>query len=223
MSIFAAVPDEAVNIRLDTDPVCFMGRVTMPPEEDLNEFIKTAFAIRTIPDGSCFYHACSRLQYGRQGFAMEMRVRLIVEFLMNEDRYLQSKTFDASLERIEGKSHLHRLLIYASNETPEHLTKEGEVQHFRDHVMGTLNPNEYAALLDIFGMANVLNRPIVSIFPKFREGSGGSWFRQVYKDHQCIVFPSDPEQRLVENAFFVHWTKAHPDGIIFNHFNAVVP
>ena len=46
------------------------------------------FPVRTRGDGNCFFNACSRLKFGDQRFSTELRVRCIVEGVLNNSRYL---------------------------------------------------------------------------------------------------------------------------------------
>ena len=88
-------PGEYRRVLLNWDPEDLQSRPFIPLER-VN--LVNPFAIRTAPDGSCFCHAASRLAFGNQNHAAEMRVRLIIEMVTNIHELLSHAYLKRGLE-----------------------------------------------------------------------------------------------------------------------------
>lgn len=89
---FPPLPDRHADIRMTSDAECLISQQLLDPEfqkqnaEDL--FGGRLFAIKSRPDGACFFNSISRLIYGDQNHAVEMRARLVREAVVREDMYM---------------------------------------------------------------------------------------------------------------------------------------
>ena len=61
--------------------------------------VNNPLPVTTIGNGNCLFNALSRLVYGDQAHAIEMRVRLVVEAVMNKDRYLNNRFLQEGHEK----------------------------------------------------------------------------------------------------------------------------
>lgn len=113
------------------------------------------------PDGNCFSSCLSLLQYGYQNRAEEMRVRLTCELVNNMQRYLDAEYMDRGFNKIQEKKHyINHLTMYCED-------GENNEDRFKKHIMKTRKDGEEVGIFHLAAAANILRRPIYSVYPTF--------------------------------------------------------
>ena len=178
--------------------------------------------IETAGDGNCCPRAFSKAVYGTGNYHKEIRMRMLMEGVLNRNRYFDNEYLKIGAEKeyghatlplvyaqyisdfrafqlppnISGKTRLRRLKKLATDIYEKDMVKQ--------RISGT-----YMSMWQLFQAANVLGRPVRIVFPK----RGSEDFR---KDFNRSCFPWDPGLRD-KPPVTIMWTPVAYGGEV-NHF-----
>lgn len=226
------------SIRSFDDIFCFCTGLTLPtlPQFHGNQYLRhyrcdrsamsdlpmdcpmpvnECFAVRTPGYGNCFPAALSLLVYGNEHHAVEMRVRIVQEAVVNIDYYLNAD------ELFKGQTHEHcrngiatRYCSYSHYFEHNMLyTDENIRQVYINETMGLRTNYEWCGIWQFHQAANVLQCPLYSIYP-------GRIIESIWKDLNRCITPKT--LRLDAQPCHILWTKASVVAASYNHFVPIV-
>ena len=158
-------------------------------------------AIRTLGDGNCLCRALSRAFFNDDSLHIELRARMVVEGVLNKDKY----TSDNCLER--GASYIHNnadlptvFATFSEYYTPgQKLSAEMIRNIYSLEIHGCARMGAYLGLWQLAQSSTVLGVPIHTIYPH-RAGS-------IRNDFHRIFFPVDfPVDISDEEPLVIMWT-----------------
>lgn len=184
------------------------------------------FPVSTTGDGSCFAHAAARLIFGTEARSLEMRMRLVVEGVINSDKYLNDAylRFGAEVDDDFNVLQWYSTLsgAYSQQQLPPAEVYMREVYNFRE--LGV-----EASQWQFHQLASLLGRPVVSMFPMnqaFMDGRRD--FINIRAAYNRVILPWH-EMRDVRDSppIAIMWTSASSTATPLtnspNHFVSVVP
>ena len=161
-----------------TDNIDVMSLQNLPSDIDIN-LIPT----ESISTGNCLPSSASRLAYGTLERVNELRLRIAMELIMNENGYLNNKLLKKGLDE---HSPLHKSLLtycYAKrsdNFVPESVMNRKAAQDlFRKEVFNILEDCAYMGIWQLHSLANVLKCPILSVYPEKGDKEHQIMFRRL--------------------------------------------
>ena len=234
------LPTRFVNVRLDTDPECLQAKMALPLDIlELNRSWTSAFAIRTPPDGNCFFRTISRLVYGDTMHHVEMRVRCIFEGVMNSDRYTDERYLKQHIPLGENKMNYGGITQMGGfillntcnflrgdeknpvvNMKPEEIDDwENIVTAYGEELLRMCKMDQFAGIWQIHQMVHVVKRTLRVHYPD-TQASESDYISREYKR----AFNMDErleESDRIHKPLNIAWTFAGNEGRI-NHFVSVV-
>jgi hypothetical protein len=111
--------------------------------------------IKIYGDGNCFFRVLSKYIYGCEKHHKEMRVRVVLEMVQNEDIYDNNEQLNLMSE-YQVKNLVKKLR--------EHSTPDG-IHSYEDYVISTFKLATWVGLWHFFAAANCLQTPVRSIYP----------------------------------------------------------
>lgn len=209
------IPDQIINCRLNTDFEDLIAKHVLPVTEVPFEF---PYAVRCQPDGDCLFNAISRLMYGNQGRAEELRVRMLIEAVQNEEWYLDQDYLLAGLTKWKETDQASQIIratgVYPTVSTFLEMSPEDRKFWFRKKLFRHTKVGEHCGLFIMHIMSNVCRRPILSVLPSCTD-------RKNLGDLHRMVWPYRPEDRVRE-PFVIMWSCTGVDSPNLNHFIPIV-
>ena len=167
------------------------------------------FPVQIQGDGNCFPRTLSLLAFRDQEKHVEMRVRIIVESVLNFKKYT-SPAYLARGSSDNGDELLRAMIMYTS--TPFHSATEA----FKSELLLIKAPSRECGMWQMFVAANILHARVTSIFPD----KGTVDVRNLCK--RTVL----PEVELSEPCFIM-WTSHRVDMVddywLGTHFVPLVP
>ena len=162
-------------------------------------------AIKTYGDGNCLCRALSRSFYNHDGKHTELRARIVIEGVLNMDKYLS----DDCLER--GASYIHHNaelpLVFATFSefyTPGQKLSEELINYiYSMEIYSCSRMSSYMGIWQLAQAASVLGTPIHTIYPV----RGDSTLRN---DFHRIFFPVNYPTTSDDNPVVIMWTGMRP-------------
>ena len=204
-----ATSNVAFNYQLNTDSRDGFATDLYPNDGPLPRNI--VFPIRTSADGSCFYNAISRLCYGNEKHALELRVRTIHDAVMHKKNYLCHDYLCRGLDN-HPPDHTHLADTYKMYGADEFQRLDRE-EFYEHEVMSLRKRDTYSGIWQIHQMANVLKCGIWSVFPERASDS-------LRKDFHRLILPGNVVNNPL-NFIVVMWTKSSAASW-YNHFVPIV-
>ena len=163
-------------------------------------------------DGNCLFRAVSLLVFGDEDHHAEFRVRTLLELIMNESSYLdQNHLMTVSSTEAATKQNIQEYILLTSVDDPTVDFKDA----YRKYLMSTICNGKYSSLLHMYALPNVLQCPILSIYPD----------RQVVgidrNIHNQRINPSKGSKQHIQDPVAIMWTHTvsdSGDNWIPNHF-----
>lgn len=217
---FDNIPDQLCDFHLATDTEDLIASHCMAVQDVPYD---DPFAVRTLPDGDCLFHALSRLIYGNQHRHIELRVRMLYEAVKNEDWYLSHDYLTAGLEnwqpRLKDETDQASQIIratglYPHNDKYHYISPQERKVWYHKEIFGHRFPGEHCGLFILHVMSNVLRRPIVSLLPE----TAKSEFRDVHRTIQPFYVGDRGRDPAV-----IMWTFGTYRFSSVNHFVPIVP
>ena len=213
---------EVINFRMCVDREDRLAADLIPAECKKAGYF---FPILTSGDGSCFPHTLSRFAYGHEAQADEMRVRMVVEGVMNSVLYLSEEhllrgsfMYEESAQECFTEDLVE---IYAKRSgfaipMADYSIAENKLAVFQEELFQTAKKSATCGVWSLHIAANIFARPVLSWFPDVHEGFAGERHevhRQIYPEHE-----GDWQYKPL----IIMWTKSHAEATSYNHFVPVV-
>ena len=117
-------------------------------------------------DGNCFPRTISYLLYKTERRYMEIRVRIIYEAIKNLQSYLDDNYVSVGAVNFYTHATLpEQYAQYSANYVPSTDIPLDILALYRQEVLDICKDGAYMGIWQIFQTANVLNRPIRSVYP----------------------------------------------------------
>lgn len=202
------------NVRLDWDNRDSLAHSLWPRDGPFDR--SDAFEINTEAIGDCLPCAVSRLVFGTQNHARELRTRMTVEAILHKEWYLDHFNLALDLPQLETSYTLvekYALFCGTTALVPDPL------QCYDAEVTRCMTTNSYCGLWQIHQLSSVIGRPIITVFPEFDDMEDTAPLRYY---HNRSIMPRVEEAR-VKDPVIIMWTKASAfSQNLANHFVAVV-
>lgn len=180
----------------------------IPPEQ--------FFPIQTQAIGNCFPCSLSRLVYGNEEHAVEMRVRLVIEGVKNIDLYTDDNYLSRALTHpFRYRNAVARYCTYSGSFRNSRNSNQRSMQRltYQDELMDISKNLSYCGIWQFHQAANVLQCPIYSIYPNHLQFD-------VRGDLNRLILPFDATTE--KETCYIMWTYAARSSALCNHFVPVV-
>lgn len=170
-------------------------------------------------DGNCLPRSASLIAYGTENQHCEMRRRIVREMIMNKEKYLDESTSGKGRNEMGQTNVPKTIASYSSEYKAERLSKNNIAKIFEREIIQISRPGAWMGLWQIAALANVINRPVVSVCPKY----GNQNQRQ---DMHRVFYPFNEEHD--EEPAYIMWTniggKTYLEkDFVLNHFVVLLP
>ena len=221
--------DHVLNFRLNWDINDKYAQHWLPI---LDPFLNP-FTVHTTGDGGCFSNAASRMTYGHEQYANQLRMRMVIEGVLHAPDYVNHNKLQIGFETFVPTESLPTLdAVYTMLSAAEQNKMPVEDRNvplkvFQRTLFEYRKPRTEAGLWAFNLLANVTKRPILSMYHDIQGGVGqkpGEHFAQQWDCMNRIIYPFD--QRYKDEAYgAIAWsgtdnTLPHMNP---NHFVSVVP
>lgn len=167
-------------------------------------------------DGNCWYRTISSSLFNFEEMHVALRLMLIVEACKNIDKYLDDELM--SKGALTSYRHVSFPLLFAQY-SPYHNPEVERAQMTPDYirrvymkeVMSLCHIGSYAGIWQIAQMANTINRPITSHYPRRGEAT-------FVQDFNRSFFPFDHDDASQLQPVNIMWTSSRGVGQLVNHF-----
>jgi len=191
------------NKVLSSDRMDSVAQTLIPKDCVWNDSI----AVHATPDGSCFFNSLSRVCFGNEEHANELRARIVIEAVKNKRLYLDHSYLCRGHQfQYNGDVHQGDIYMALGNDSLQGLKRE---QFYEGEIMELCKFASYAGVWQFHQAANVINIPIQGIYPEkcnpaIRKELNRKFFPKVMKEHHHLVC--------------LMWTRWGSDGGLPNHF-----
>ena len=168
---------ENVPFDIQTEYIDASAVATLPPDAP-----KNVHPIWTLGDGNCLCRSLSRAFYGTDAHHLEIRVRIIVEGVLNKSSYLDHELLrrGATLVRIDEELQV-TLAKYSDYYTYGQIITEDTVDYMYCREMHECcKKNTYMGLWQMAQAATVLGCPVVSVYPQIENDVMRRDFHRVF-------------------------------------------
>ena len=187
------------NKRLTWDNQDMLAHSLIPRDGNLDR--SEAFEIMTRAVGDCLLDAISRLVYGNQNHARELRTRMTVEAVVYEEWYLLDKNLGVNLPALDtGHSLTERYALYAGTQAKNFAST------YQKEVIRCFKSGQYCALWQIHQLSTIIGRPIICLFPEFEDLEDEAPLRFY---HNRTIYPREVSNHANESVTIM-WTKSSP-------------
>ena len=187
------------NKRLTWDNQDMLAHSLIPRDGNLDR--SEAFEIMTRAVGDCLLDAISRLVYGNQNHARELRTRMTVEAVVYEEWYLLDKNLGVNLPALDtGHSLTERYALYAGTQAKNFAST------YQKEVIRCFKSGQYCALWQIHQLSTIIGRPIICLFPEFEDLEDEAPLRFY---HNRTIYPREVSDHANESVTIM-WTKSSP-------------
>ena len=193
----------------------FVNNQVDPISEQLypNDAPKNPKPIQVFGDGNCFYRSLSILVCGHDQFYKEMRARTICEMVSNVKLYTESDTFSKMSEAPISIQYLYQTSIQT-----ECIVNGDNLKTLKNDIIMSCKDGQYASLLHVFVAANLLGRPIVSIFPN----TPNPCINRGIHNQRIAPLSHDTDREAI-HVMWTHISNTDMAGWAPNHFVACIP
>ena len=120
------------------------------------------FPLLVKADGNCLPRCGSLLAYGSQEYHHDIRIRIALDLINNKNMYLDSAFLSRGLS---DKSDMPTPEIYLKLSLGLLELEEDILHYYNQDIDEVLEKGTYMGIYQLFALANVLRRPIRSIYP----------------------------------------------------------
>ena len=159
------------------------------------------FPLVNQADGNCLAH-CGGIFTNMCD--VEVRVRIVIECTTHESLYLSHKYLSRGLSNNATKRKNLPAIVcqYSDQYTPGTRTTEETIQQvYRAEVMKVIKEGAYMGIWQMFALASVMGRPIISSYPIDRSIN-------VYPDLNRTILP---REEIYKTAAVIMWTSTQED------------
>ena len=148
-------------------------------------------------DGNCFPRTLSYICFRNQRMHTEFRVRLLYEAILNAKHYLSNRYLSKGCNIVYRKGGpVKQIAMYSESYNPSEDLDVVEI--YKKEVMKTAEDGNYCGLWQLCQAANILHRPVMSVYPtELHEGMQLEFNRTFY----CIDNKYNEREPIV-----VMWT-----------------
>jgi hypothetical protein len=168
-------------------------------------------AVKTTGNGSCFFNALSRMVYGHEQNALEMRVRIILEGIRNRHLYLNDAYLSRGLTTILNLS--TRYCLYSASYIDNvRYSPLIVAQTYLNELLNLTKPTTWCGIWQFHQAANMLQCKIYSIYPEIA--------LNIRNDLNRNILPATYDDNVEQ--LFIMWTPSLLNSITVNHFVPLV-
>ena len=211
-------PSSLQNQQQATDGVDPIALHDMPDDHPF----RNPFPISTTGDGNCFPRSVSRLVYGNDEHHDEIRVRLVIDAVVNQEQYLQNANLQVGIQGCLPRGNLVNTYLMYSFGAQTHLpgptaAEDWKRQEMYEHLTFDLSRNNtWCNIWQCHQAANILQRKVRMIFPKWRQQERIIFNRE-------FVPLNEPQHALDGRATpHIMFCKASTKNVVACHFVPVV-
>lgn len=217
--------DSMIDVDVEDVPAQWIltNYVTQRPEDpDYEQLV----ALNTQGEGNCFYHAASRILFGVQFRAREVRYRIVREAVKNEALYkdnaylLLGHVLSDENEINAGSRNFLGAILQHANAGDGPFTADHVKQRYEEHVMNTLQDGCPASLFECYMLCNIMRRPLRVFFPQLAT-EPTSATQNLIRDHNRTIWPEIQMYRKYRPVHIL-WTVTSSNQYTPNHFVPVV-
>lgn len=175
------------------------------------------YPVNVKADGNCLPYAGSIHRFGNQNCGKEMRVRMIIEAVLNKSLYLSQDFLEQGLQKKQKKL-AQTFALYSDEYFGSNTLNEKEVENiYKREMMKITKNSSYMGIWQLFSLASVLGRAIFSIYPC--KGNVN-----VRRDLHRLI---EPRVKKSMSRCYIMWSSTRSDmtndNWVPNHFVAVLP
>ena len=124
----------------------------------------TMWPVHVLGDGNCCPRSASLLFTGSNDRHTEMRVRIVRELLLHDDRYLDSSFLCQGIDRVDTTlPAVHAQ--YSPGYVPGSKLSDADIRNvYERETMSVVRSGAYCGIWQLHALASVVNRPIRSIY-----------------------------------------------------------
>jgi len=182
--------------------------------------VRALYPCTVSSDGNCLPACGSVFAHKTEIYAAEMRLRIIIELVQNEDLYLNNDFLKKGLTNTRSKNLSFIYAQYSDMYVPGiHLTYNIVKDIYRKEVMKIRIDKTYMGIWQLHALASVLDTPIYSIYPKLGNPN-------VRTDLNRLIIPRENDNH--KDAIYILWTSTRTNDMtnehwVPNHFVPVLP
>ncbi|CAG2186302.1 unnamed protein product [Mytilus edulis] len=164
---------------------------------------KTLFPVQVRADGNCLPACGSVFVFGNDSYADEIRAHIIKELSLNKKFYLDKNYLSNAFGTDDqNKNILKSFAMYSDEYTHGVVLTERSIEDiYEREIMQIRNSKTYMGIWQIFALASVIRRPIVSVYPK--KGNPN-----VRKDLYRRIEPMEKDS---DKPLYIMWTSTRLD------------
>ena len=163
-----------------------------------------------VGDGNCFPRSLSFLCFRSQEMHIEMRVRLIYESVLNGNYYLSNRHLSRGCNIVYRQGGpVKQIAMYSTSYNPQQQLDVVEI--YKKEVLEVSKHGSYCGLWQLAQAANILRRPVLSVYPSgLHEGMRFDFNRcfkcidNKYNDREPVKIMWTPMQ-VSRNSYPVHF------------------
>lgn len=118
-------------------------------------------------DGNCLPRCASLLVYGHENNHLEMRARIIDEFVRNEDNYLNNNFLSNGCNSSAHGDVAIQFAMFSEKYYAQKLSGVAVQRIFRAEVLDLCRSGQYMGAWQMAALANVLKTEVVSVYPMY--------------------------------------------------------
>lgn len=212
------------NVRLNSDRQDEFAQLYLPLY-GLN--MDEPFCVKSTGNGDCFFNSASRLIYGCEDMAQELRIRMVRQGMEFTELYLDHNYLALKFDSFVPHGTIQTLPDYYAY-TCESWPKVHEAYRtnqlvFRAELVRMSCQYAYAHCWAMHLLADVARRPVISMYPSF--GDEDDSVGMMKDSMNRVIYPMYEEDHSRE-PLCILWTKFRPQksgGALVDHFVPVVP
>ena len=192
------------NERIDDTAVYFVPR-------DIPQEFLLHHPVEILPDGNCFFRSLSRLVYGTEDKHIEMRSRIVIDSVVNFNKYTDHSYLMSNATNTHNKCidicEYYCLSSGVTNVGKRVTHAQGIQFVLREDIMRIRFEREHADTGQIHSAANVLGMKLFMVFPDRNIRS------DVRADMNRIFLP----QNSTKKCLGLMWTSISKNVPVYNH------
>ena len=194
----------------------YLAKVCMP--SDIGFPCEELVPVYTTGDGSCLYHALSRVVYGDETHCNEMRVRIIIEGIKNMSYYIDHDYLCRGYDFPHGNDiKLPQMYVVYLNlaQSEKDLNNSDVIKYYEKEMFDMRQFSCESGIWQLHQAASVLGCVIQSVYPTVNAG-----FTTLRNDYHRLILPANLD--TVGSIVRIMWTKANYSSMRFGHFVPLV-
>ena len=202
--------------QLGHDKQDYLAKQCMP--NDIGFPCEDLVPVYTTGDGSCLYHALSRVVYGDEMHCNEMRVRIIIEGIKNMACYIDHDYLCRGYDfPHDNETRLPQMYVVYLNlaQFEKDLSNSDVIKYYEKEMFDMRQFSCESGIWQLHQAANVLGCVIQSIYPTVNAG-----FTTLRNDYHRLILPANLD--TVGSIVRIMWTKASYSSMRFGHFVPLV-